>query len=53
MREIVHDALFLLSLSGLTYGFWLAWSPLGAIVPSGIVLSLLIFGRLAKRDNKP
>lgn len=35
--------------ASVTYGFWLAWPPLGFIVGGGIVLAAVII--LAGRDN--
>lgn len=40
---IAYDALAIVGLCALAYGCWLAWAPLGFIVPG----ALLIVGALA------
>ena len=41
-----HDMLFTVALAGLAGGFWLAWPPLGLIVPSALVLTALSWAHL-------
>lgn len=36
------------SLVGLGVGFWMAWQPLGLIVPCGIVFGLLCWGQMRR-----
>lgn len=36
------------ALAGLGAGCWMAWPPLGLIVPSGLVLALLVYGQLRR-----
>lgn len=38
--------LFVASLIGLAFGCWLAWEPLGFIVPCSLVLTLMILAQL-------
>lgn len=41
-----RSALALGSLALMSVGFWLAWPPLGLIVPGGIVFGLLLYSHL-------
>ena len=37
MRVMLNDAIFLGSVAALAYGCWLAWPPLGWIVPASVL----------------
>lgn len=45
-REQQRNALAVGSLAAIAAGCWLAWAPLGLIVPGAVVLSLLILDQL-------
>lgn len=40
------------ALAGIAIGFWLAYPPLGLIIPCGVVLSLLVASRVIE-DSQP
>lgn len=42
---MVRDALFVIGFVGMTWGFHLAWMPLGLIVPSVTVMVLTSLAR--------
>jgi hypothetical protein len=50
LSKTIPDLIFLVGLGALSYGFWLAWRPLGFIV-GGIVLAAAggLLGRDAQR----
>lgn len=51
---VVRNWIFTASLTTCGVGFWLAWPPLGLIVPSLIVLSLLVASQIfGGADVKP
>ena len=44
--KAVRGGLFIAALGGLSAGCWLAWAPLGLIVPSAVVLGALIYSQV-------
>lgn len=46
-----QDILFTLAFSAMSYGFWLAWPPLGFIVSGGLVCVLMVWSRQRPPDN--
>lgn len=48
------DIASVLAIAGIAIGFWLAWEPLGLIVPCLIVFVLAVASRLMPQDrDKP
>lgn len=43
-RFSVIDLLGIMGLSMLGYGFWMAWEPLGLIVPGALLVSAAVSG---------
>ena len=44
----MQNTLATLSLVGLSVGCWMAWPPLGLIVPSGIVFMVLLANQIKR-----
>lgn len=38
--------IFVFALLGMSFGFWLAWEPLGFIVPCSLILALMVLAQL-------
>jgi len=48
--EIAQNVAATLALGSVAYGFWLAYEPLGWIIPGVVVFGCLVWWRL--RDNR-
>ncbi|MBS1803523.1 MAG: hypothetical protein JST28_09150 [Acidobacteria bacterium] len=48
--ELVLDVMFLLGLAAASYGFWLAWHPLGFIV-GGLLVAVFSFLTAQRRSR--
>jgi hypothetical protein len=48
---MTRNLLALASFAALAAGFWLAWPPLGLIVPGGIVFAALAWSHVRRDDD--